>query len=289
MTRAAIDGAGVPAEAIDHLVFGQVIPTSPRVVSIEAGIPKETPALTVNRLCGSGLQAIVSAANTLVLGDGEIAIGGGAEAMSRAPFFAPHVRYGQKMGDAILIDGLSGALEDPFDKVLMGVTAENVAERYGVTREQQDVLALESQKRAARAIAEGRFASQIVPIKVQKRRETVAFEVDEHVRADATIEELAKLRTIFRKEGGTVTAGNAPGINDGAAAVVLATDHAIKKHGLMPSARLVSYAHAGVEPAFMGIGPVQRRARRWRAPVFAPRISTSLVQRSLCSSGLRRV
>ncbi|MCZ4291579.1 beta-ketothiolase BktB [Hoeflea alexandrii] len=262
VTRAAMAAAEVSPERVDHVVFGQVIPTSPRdaylarVVSIEAGIPKETPALTVNRLCGSGMQAIISAANALALGDAEIAIGGGVEIMSRAPFFAPQVRWGQRMGDAILVDGLNGALTDPFGGILMGVTAENVAERYGVSRKMQDALAVESHRRASRALAEGRFTSQIVPVEVTNRRKTVTFDTDEHVRQDATLDDMAKLRTLFKKDGGTVTAGNASGINDGASAVVLATAEAVKAHGLTPLARLVSYAHAGVEPAYMGIGPV---------------------------------
>lgn len=262
VTRAALETAGVPAAAVGHVVFGQVIPTAPRdaylgrIVAIEAGLPTGTPALTVNRLCGSGLQAILTAANVLMLGDAEIAVGGGAEVMSRASYFAPATRFGQKMGDTLLIDGLNGALEDPFHKFLMGITAENVAEKFGISRDAQDRLALESQRRATAAIADGRFASQILPVEVRKGRDVALFNTDEHVRAGTSLEDLARLRPIFRKEGGTVTAGNASGINDGAAALVLATEQAVKDHNLSPIARLVSYGYAGVEPGLMGIGPV---------------------------------
>lgn len=260
--RAALEDAKIEPAAVGHVMFGQVIPTAPhdaylaRVAMIEAGIPFETPAMTVNRLCGSGLQAIVSAAQALMLGDAEIAIGGGAEVMSRAPFYAPAVRWGQRMGDTRLVDGLNGALTDPFNAVLMGVTAENVAERYHVSRETQDAYALESQLRAARAIADGRFTGQIVPVELKVRGKTTSFAVDEYVRGGASIEDLAALRTIFRAEGGTVTAGNASGINDGAATVLLASETAVAKHRLTPLARLVSYGHAGVDPLYMGIGPV---------------------------------
>jgi len=260
--RAVLADAGLEPSAVGHVVFGQVIPTAPRdaylarVAMVEAGIPFETPAMTVNRLCGSGLQAILSAAQALMLGDADIAVGGGAEVMSRSPFFAPAVRWGQRMGDAALVDGLNGALTDPFNAVLMGVTAENVAERYGIARAVQDAYALESQRRAARAIADGRFAGQIVPVELTRRGRTTAFAVDEYVRADASIDDLAALRTIFRKDGGTVTAGNASGVNDGAAAIILASEAAVARHGLTPLARLVAYGHAGVDPLYMGIGPV---------------------------------
>lgn len=260
--RAALSDALVAPELVGQVMFGQVIPTAPRdayvsrIAMIEAGIPKETPAMTVNRLCGSGLQAIVSAAQSLMLGDADIAVAGGVEVMSRAPFFAPSARWGQRMGDAMLIDGLNGALTDPFGQVLMGVTAENVAERYGISRTTQDEYALESQRRAAAAIAESRFVDQIVPVEIKQRGRSAIFDSDEYVRKDASIEELSKLRAIFRKEGGSVTAGNASGINDGAAALVLATERAVKDHGLTPLARLVSYGHAGVDPGYMGIGPV---------------------------------
>lgn len=265
VVRAALAEANIPADAVEHTVFGQVIATSPRdaylgrAVSVEAGVPHETPALTVNRLCGSGLQAIITAANTLALGDAEIAVGGGAEVMSRAPFSATNVRFGQKMGDATLVDVLNGALEDPFKKNLMGVTAENVAAKYEITRAQQDALAVQSQERATRAIKEGRFTTQIVPIEIKKRRELVPFDTDEHVRL-TTLKDLAGLRTIFQKDG-SVTAGNASGINDGASAVVLATGDAVDAHDLTPMARLISYGYAGVDPDYMGLGPVPATKR----------------------------
>ena len=262
VTREAIRRANADPTTVGHVVFGQVIPTAPRdaylarIASLGAGLPIGVPALTVNRLCGSGLQAVISAAQAIALGDCEVAIGGGAEVMSRAPFLAPSMRWGHKLGDAMLVDALNGALTDPFEQILMGVTAENVAERYRVTRDQQDALALESQNRAATAIAEGRFVSQIVATPVESKTGTVDFTIDEHVRTNTTAQDLAKLRPIFRTDGGTVTAGNASGINDGAAAVLLAGAAAVRKNKLKPLARLVAYAHAGVEPAYMGIGPV---------------------------------
>ena len=262
VTREALARSGAAPTAVGHVVFGQVIPTSPRdaylarIATLGAGLPISVPALTVNRLCGSGLQAIVCAAQAICLGDCDMAVGGGAEVMSRAPFLAPDMRWGHKLGDATLVDALNGALTDPFEHILMGVTAENVAEKYSVTRDQQDALALESHRRAARAIAEGRFTSQIIPIPNETRNGVVEFSMDEHVRADTTSQDLAKLRPIFRREGGSVTAGNASGINDGAAAVLLANSQAVKEHKLTPLARLVVYAHAGVEPAYMGMGPV---------------------------------
>ena len=260
--RAAIARAGIGAEAVENVVFGSVIPTEPRdgfvarVAGMGAGVPQESPALTVNRLCGSGLQAIISAAQTIMLGDHRIALAGGTEVMSRAPFYATAMRWGQRMGDAPMVDGLTGALTDPFHKYLMGVTAENVAARYGITREEQDAIALESQKRAARAIAEGRFAAQIAPVELTLRKGTTLFDTDEYVRTNAVAEDFAKLKPAFARENGTVTAGNASGINDGAAAVVLASGEAVREHGLTPLARLVSYGIAGVDPAYMGIGPV---------------------------------
>jgi acetyl-CoA C-acetyltransferase len=262
VTREAIRRANADPTTVGHVVFGQVIPTAPRdaylarIACLGAGLPIGVPALTVNRLCGSGLQAVISAAQAIALGDCEVAIGGGAEVMSRAPFLAPSMRWGHKLGDAMLVDALNGALTDPFEQILMGVTAENVAERYRVTRDQQDALALESQNRAATAIAEGRFVSQIVATPVESKTGTVDFTIDEHVRTNTTAQDLAKLRPIFRTDGGTVTAGNASGINDGAAAVLLASAAAVRKNKLKPLARLVAYAHAGVEPAYMGIGPV---------------------------------
>jgi len=261
VTRAALDAAGVDGGSVGHVVFGQVIPTAPRdaylarVATLEGGLPQHVPAMTVNRLCGSGLQAVVSAAQMLMLGDAEVAVAGGAEVMSRAPHFAPSVRWGQKMGDALLVDGLNGALNDPFGGGLMGVTAENVADRYGVDRERQDAYAVESHRRVAQAIAEGRFVSQITPVEVKVGRTLKVFATDEHVRENATVADLAKLRAIFR-DGGTVTAGNASGVNDGAAALILASEAAVSRDGLTPMARIVAYGHAGVDPNFMGMGPV---------------------------------
>ena len=259
--KEAIVRAGVPVDAIGHAVYGQVLPSEPRdaymarIVAIEAGLPVETPALTVNRLCGSGLQAIVSAAQALLLGDCEVALAGGAESMSRTPFYLSTHRWGRKLGDAVLVDGLNEGLKDPFGKVLMGITAENVADRHGIDRTRQDAFALESHRRAAAAIAAGRFDGQIVPVKVGRRGKETEFKVDEHVRANVTLDDLAALRPAFKPDG-SVTAGNASGINDGAASVVLATGEAVARHGLRPLARLVAYAHAGVEPLYMGMGPV---------------------------------
>jgi acetyl-CoA C-acetyltransferase len=212
--------------------------------------------MNVNRLCGSGLQAIVSGAQTILLGDAEVVLGGGAESMSRGPYSLPIARWGARMGDATLVDWVTNTLNDPFHVYHMGVTAENVAERHRISRQDMDELALESQKRAARAIAEGRFKSQIVPVQIQTRKGTTLFDTDEHVRGDTTLEGLAKLKPVFKKDGGTVTAGNASGMNDGAAAVVLASGEKVKALNLKPLARLVGYAHAGVDPAYMGIGPV---------------------------------
>ena len=258
---AALARSGVKAADVGHVVMGNVIPTEPRdaylsrVAAIDSGIPQEVPAFNVNRLCGSGLQAIVSAAQSVLLGDAEIAIGAGAEAMSRGPYLLPAARWGARMGDTPMLDYMNGILHDPWEKVHMGITAENVAARHGISREMQDELALESQRRAARAIAAGYFKDQIVPVEIATRKGTVAFDTDEHVRADATIETLAKMKAVFKKDG-TVTAGNASGINDGAAALVLANADRAAALGLKPLARLVGYAHAGVEPLYMGIGPV---------------------------------
>lgn len=262
VTAEALRRSGASAEAVGHVVFGQVIPTEPsdaylaRIATLQAELPFAVPALTLNRLCGSGLQAVLSAAQAVMLGDADIAVGGGAECMSRAPFLSPSARWGQRMGDVVLQDTLNGALTDPFNRTLMGVTAENVAELHGVSRSEQDALAVVSHARAAAAIAAGRFNDQILPIEVRTRGKAVVFAQDEHVRPGIDAGELASLRPLFKKEGGTVTAGNASGINDGAAAVVLASADAVKRHGLQPLARLVSYAHAGVNPAYMGIGPV---------------------------------
>ena len=266
VAKAAIERAGVDAAQIGNVVLGNVVHCEPRdayaarIAAIGAGVPQECPALTVNRLCGSGLQAIISAAQSIMLGDCNVAIGAGAEIMSRAPYFLPAARWGQKMGDAVAQDGLIGALTDPFQAIHMGVTAENVAARYGISREEQDALAFVSQKRAANAMAQGYFKDQIVPVDVLVRRKLVPFNTDEFVRADAAADDFGKLKPVFQKEG-TVTAGNASGINDGASAVVLASAAAVSASGLKPLARLVSYGHAGVDPAYMGIGPVPATRR----------------------------
>jgi acetyl-CoA C-acetyltransferase len=261
VVREALGRSGVPADRIDHLVMGNVIPNEPRdaylsrIAALNAGIPKETPAFNVNRLCGSGLQAIISAAQAILLGDAEVSIGAGAESMSRGPYISASHRWGGRLGNTEFTDYTLGILSDPFQNVHMGITAENVATRYGITREMEDVLAMQSQQRAAKAIADGYFATQIVPVEVQTRRGVTVFNVDEHVRADTTIEGLEKLKPVFKKDG-IVTAGNASGINDGASALVLASAEAVRSLDLKPLARLVSYAHAGVDPAYMGIGPV---------------------------------
>ena len=257
----ALRRAGVPGDEVGHVVFGNVIHTEPkdmylaRVAAIDGGVAQSAPALTLNRLCGSGLQAVISAAQSIMLGDADIAIGGGAESMSRAPHMAQGMRWGTRMGDTTLTDTMLGALHDPFHAVHMGVTAENVAERYEITREQQDALALVSHQRAAHAIANGYFKEQILPMITETRKGPVVFDTDEHVRADITAASLAGLRTAFSKTG-TVTAANASGINDGAAALVLMERSVAEQRGLKPMARLVSYAHAGVDPLYMGIGPV---------------------------------
>ncbi|GLO14666.1 3-ketoacyl-CoA thiolase [Pseudomonas putida] len=261
ITRVAIERSGLAAEHVGHLVMGTVIPTEPRdaylarVAAMNAGIPKETPAFNVNRLCGSGLQAIVSAAQGLLLGDTDVAVAAGAESMSRGPYLLPQARWGARMGDLQGIDYTVGVLQDPFQHFHMGITAENVSAKHGITREMQDELALTSQRRAARAIAEGRFDSQIVPLELKTRKGSVQFSVDEHVRGEVTAEQLAGMKPVFKKDG-TVTAGNASGINDGAAGLVLATGDAVRRLGLKPLARLVGYAHAGVEPELMGLGPI---------------------------------
>jgi acetyl-CoA C-acetyltransferase len=257
LARAKVDGG-----EIGHVVMGNVVHTEPRdmylarVAAVDGGVAHGTPCLTVNRLCGSGLQAIISAAQSVLLGDADIAIGGGAENMSRVPYALPAARWGQRMGDGAVVDMMIAALHDPFQNVHMGVTAENVAAKWGITREQQDALALESHRRASRAIKEGRFKSQIIAIEIKSKKGAVAFDTDEHVRHDATMEDMTKLKPVFKKEGGTVTAGNASGINDGAGAVVLMERGLAEKRGLKPLARLVSYGHAGVDPQYMGIGPV---------------------------------
>ncbi len=247
---------------VDHVVFGNVIPTEPkdfylsRVAAINAGIPDTTPAFNVNRLCGSGLQAIVSAAQTILLGDAEVAIGGGAENMSRAPYVVTDARFGARMGDMRMVDMMLGALNDPFHGVPMGVTAENVARKFGISRAEQDELAVQSHRRAERAIVEGRFKRQIVPITRRVKGKDVVFDTDEHLRLGATLDDFSSLKPVFDRENGTVTAGNASGINDAAAAVLLMSRDAAERQGVKPMARLVAYAHAGVDPLHMGIGPV---------------------------------
>jgi acetyl-CoA C-acetyltransferase len=258
--KAAMERAGVDPKQIGHVAYGHVINTEPkdmylsRVAAIEAGIPAETPAMNVNRLCGSGAQAIVSAAQAIALGDAEYALAGGAESMSRGPYILPQARFGQKMGDIKGLDMMLGALHDPFGHGHMGVTAENVADEHQITREDMDAFALESQRRATAAIEGGYFKDQIVPVEVKVKRDMVPFDTDEHPRA-TTMEALAGLKPAFRKDG-AVTAGNASGINDGAAALVLADGEAAAKAGLKPRARILGYAHAGVRPEVMGIGPV---------------------------------
>ena len=260
VTKAAIERAGLTPDQIGNVVFGHVINTEPRdmylsrVAMLDAGVPDTTPAMNVNRLCGSGVQAIISAVQSLTLGDADFAVAGGAESMSRAPYSVPSARFGAKMGDAVMLDMMTGALTCPMGTGHMGVTAENVAAENDITREAQDAFALESQNRAAKAIAEGRFKDQIVPVEVKTRKGVVAFDTDEHPK-QTSAEALAGLRTVFKKDG-TVTAGNASGINDGAAAVVLARADAAKAAGLTPRFRVLGYAVAGVRPEVMGIGPV---------------------------------
>ena len=260
VTKAALERAGIEGARIGHVAFGHVINTEPRdmylsrVAAMQAGIPDSVPAMNVNRLCGSGAQAIVSVIQSLAMGDAEFGLAGGAESMSRSPYLLQDARWGAKMGDVRTLDMMLGALHCPFGTGHMGVTAENVADEQGVTRADMDAFALASQERAGRAIAEGRFASQIVPVEVRVKRDLVAFAVDEHPKATSP-EALAGLRAVFRKEG-RVTAGNASGINDGAAALVLARAEAAERAGLTPRARVLGYAHAGVRPEIMGIGPV---------------------------------
>ena len=259
-SKAALSRATVDPAQIGHVVFGHVINTEPRdmylsrVAAIDAGIPDTTPAMNVNRLCGSGAQAIVSAVQSLMLGDADFALAGGAENMSRSPFVIPDQRWGSKMGDTRTLDMMLGALNCPFGTGHMGVTAENVAAEHDISRAAQDAFAMTSQARAANAVEQGYFKSQITPVQVKVKRDMVDFAVDEHPKATSE-EALAGLRTVFQKDG-TVTAGNASGINDGAAAIVMATASAASKAGLKPRARVLGYAHAGVRPEVMGIGPV---------------------------------
>lgn len=259
--KEAVRRSGVEPAAFGHSVFGNIIHTEPRdmylarVAAVNGGLPLETPALTLNRLCGSGLQAIVSAAQIIMLGDADVAVAGGAESMSRSPYWLSTLRWGQRIGAATALDALNAALHDPFHDCHMGVTAENIAKKWGISRQQQDEFAVESHRRAANALAKGYFKGDILPVEIKSRKGTVAFDTDEHVRADASMESMAKLRPVFDPQG-SVTAGNASGINDAAAAVVLMEAQAAASQGLRPLARLIGYAHAGVDPQYMGIGPV---------------------------------
>ena len=262
VTKEAMQRAQVSGADVGHVVFGHVVNTEPkdlylsRVAAIQAGCSQETPAFNVNRLCGSGLQAIVSASQSILLGDADIAIGGGAENMSRGPYLSLTNRFGSRMGDATLVDMMIGALHDPFHKIHMGITAENIAKKWSITREQQDALALESHKRAQHAIEAGYFKDQIVPVMLKSRKGETPYLIDEHHRTNAVLEDFSKLKPAFIKDSGTVTAGNASGINDAASALVLMEANTAKARGVQPHARLVAYAHAGVDPEYMGIGPV---------------------------------
>ena len=261
VVREALARAQVSGDDVGHVVFGHVINTEPkdmylaRVAALNGGVGQHVPALTLNRLCGSGLQAVISAAQAILLGDADIAIAGGAESMSRAPYIMPDARFGARMGESRMIDMMLGALHDPFDAIHMGVTAENIAERYSISRDVQDALALESHRRAAHAIESGYFKEQILPITLKSKKGETLFDTDEHVRGATTIADLAKLRPAFKKDG-SVTAGNASGLNDAAAALVLMERQVAQARGLKPLARLVSYGHAGVDPKFMGLGPI---------------------------------
>jgi acetyl-CoA C-acetyltransferase len=262
VVKEAVSRARIDPKLIGQCVFGNVIHTEPRdmyisrLACVNGGLPHDTGALTVNRLCGSGMQAIVSAAQYILLGETDAAVGGGAESMSRAAYASLTTRWGARMGEAKLMDMMVGALTDPFDTVHMGVTAENVATKCGLNRQVQDEFAVESHRRAAAAQAAGHFKSQILPIELKSKKGPVQFDTDEHVRGDASLEGMAKLKAVFAKENGTVTAGNASGINDAAAAVVLMEKSAAAKADLKPMARLVSYGHAGIDPKIMGLGPV---------------------------------
>ena len=262
VVRESLARANVEGKDVGHVVFGHVVNTEPkdmylsRVAAINGGCAEGTPAFNVNRLCGSGLQAIISASQSILLGDADVTIGGGAENMSRAPYASLATRFGARMGDSKMVDMMVGALHDPFHTIHMGVTAENIAAKWGITRADQDALAVESHNRAQRAIEGGRFKSQIVPVMIKSRKGEVAYDTDEHYRPNCTLDDMAKLKAVFIKENGTVTAGNASGINDAAAAVVLMEAGTAKARGIKPLARLVAYAHAGVDPKYMGIGPV---------------------------------
>ena len=275
VVREAVARAKIDPKDVGQCVIGNVIHTEARdmyisrLCAVNGGLPHDTGAFTVNRLCGSGMQAIVSAAQYILLGETDTAVAGGTESMSRATYASLTQRWGARMGDAKIVDMMVGALTDPFDTVHMGVTAENVAAKCGLNREVQDAFAVESHKRAAAAIAAGHFKSQILPIELKSKKGPVVFDTDEHVRADASVEGMAKLKAVFAKENGTVTAGNASGINDAAAAVVLMEKSAAAAKGLKPMARFVAYGHAGIDPKIMGLGPV------------------SAVQRALAKAGLK--
>jgi acetyl-CoA C-acetyltransferase len=261
VVRESVKRAGVDPKDVGHMMLGSVLHSEPkdmyisRVACINGGLPQETAAMTINRLCGSGLQAILSGAQSIMLGDTDVAVGGGAESMSRGGYLSTTARWGARMGNATMLDMMVGALTDPFDTVHMGITAENIAAKWGISRERQDAFAVESHKRAANAVDKGHFKEQIVPIVIKTRKGDVVVDTDEHVRRDINPEGLAKLKPAFQKDG-SVTPGNASGINDGAAAVVLADAKYAEKKGLKPMARLVAYGHAGVDPKYMGIGPV---------------------------------
>ncbi|WP_103965202.1 acetyl-CoA C-acyltransferase family protein [Nitrosomonas ureae] len=261
VVREAVLRAKIDPNDVGHLIFGNVIHGESRdmylarVACINGGLSQHTSALAVNRLCGSGLQAIISASQSIMLNDTDVAVAGGAESMSRGGYLLPALRWGQRMNNGDTVDMMVGALTDPFDLVHMGVTAENIAEKWQISRAEQDAFALESHRRALHAINNGYFKEQILPVEIVVGKKTIFFDTDEHPREDASLESLGKLRSIFKKEG-TVTAGNASGINDSAAAVVLMESDAARKMGLKPMARLVAYGHAGVDPKFMGIGPV---------------------------------
>ena len=262
VVKEAIARGKVDVAQIGHLVLGNVIHTEQRdmyvsrVAALNAGLTKESCALTLNRLCGSGFQAVITAANAIQLGDTDAAVAGGVESMSRAGYLMPAARWGARMGDAKILDMMVGALTDPFETVHMGITAENVAAKFGISRDEQDAFAVESHKRAARATEAGHFKDQILPVEISSKKGTVQFVADEHIRGDASVEGMAKLKTAFKKEGGSVTAGNASGINDGAAAVMLMTAAKAAALGLKPLGRIASYASAGLDPKIMGMGPV---------------------------------
>jgi acetyl-CoA C-acetyltransferase len=273
--REALARAKLDPASVGHVVMGSVIHGEARdmylsrVAAIDAGLPVGTPCLTVNRLCGSGLQAIVSAAQHIQLGDVDTVVAGGAESMSRAAYFLPAGRWGQRMGDGAVVDAMTGALHDPFGHGHMGITAENIAAKFGFTREQQDAFALESHRRAQAALDEGRFKDQIVPVELKTRKGTEMFATDEHVRKGLRIEDLQKLKAVFKKDG-TVTAGNASGLNDAGAAIVMMEAGAAKKAGARPLARLVAYSHAGVEPQLMGLGPIPAVKRLFQKAGLKP-------------------